>query len=173
VGSCFVEKVGDMNEAVEIRYKPKIVVSDVDYQRLTDLALAARGRLPEVADELEAEMARASIADAAAMPANVVKMGSFVEFSSGAQPLRRVELVFPVDADIGRSRVSIFTPIGTALIGLSVGQSIQWTARNGSIHELTITNVEKSGKVLCHRARPDDSSITFKSPRSSWFFPPG
>jgi regulator of nucleoside diphosphate kinase len=152
----------NMSEAVQISNKPRIVVSDVDYKRLTDLALAARDRFPEVADELEAEMARASISDAAAIPANVVKMGSVVEFQSVPGPQRRVELVFPIDADIARGKVSILTPIGTALIGLSAGQSIQWTARNGSTHELTIISVEQAGKPLCHRALPDDSSSTFK-----------
>jgi regulator of nucleoside diphosphate kinase len=152
-----------MSGAVEISNKPRIVVSDVDYKRLTDLALSARDRFPEVADELEAEMARASIADAAAIPTNVVKMGSVVEFRSVAGPKRRFELVFPIDADIARGKVSILTPIGTALIGLSAGQSIQWTARNGSTHELTIISVEQPGEALCHRALPDDSSSTFKS----------
>ena len=141
-----------MSKVVEIRNRPKIVVSDVDYKRLADLALATRERIPEVANELGAEMARASIADAAAMPTNVVKMGSIVEFRSAAGPQRRVELVFPVDADIARGKVSILTPIGTALIGLSVGQSIQWMVRNGSTHELTIISVEQTGEVLCARA---------------------
>ena len=134
-----------MGDAAEMRDKPRIVVSDVDYQRLNALALAARDRFPNVADELQAEMARASIADAAAMPADVVRMGSIVEFRSDVGRNRRVELVFPVDADIARSKVSILTPIGAALIGLSPGQSIQWTALDGRTHELTVINVEQPG----------------------------
>lgn len=35
--------------------------------------------------------------------------------------------VFPINADISEGKISILTPIGTALIGLSVGQSIMWT----------------------------------------------
>jgi regulator of nucleoside diphosphate kinase len=115
---------------------------------LTDLALAARDRFPDVARELEAEMARASIADAAAIPTSVVKMDSVVEFRSVAGQQRRVELVFPIDADIARGKVSILTPIGMALIGLSAGQSIQWTARNGTLHELTVVSVEQPGEAL-------------------------
>lgn len=139
----FVEKGADMNEAVEIVKKPAIVVSEVDYKRLTNLALAARDRFPDVADELHAEMARASIADAAAMPSNVVMMGSVVEFRPGAGVQRRVELVFPVDADIAKGKVSVLTPIGAALIGLSAGQSIRWTARDGRTQELTVISVEQ------------------------------
>ncbi len=132
-----------MSEAMQISSKPKIVVSDLDYKRLTNLAVAARARFPEVADELQAEMTRASIADADAIPSDVVQMGSIVEFRSEGAPQRRLELVFPPDADIARNRISILTPIGTALIGLSVGQSIQWTGRNGQIHELTVVSVEQ------------------------------
>jgi regulator of nucleoside diphosphate kinase len=35
------------------------------------------------------------------------------------------------------------TPIGTALIGLSEGQSIQWSARDGRRHELTVLAVDR------------------------------
>jgi regulator of nucleoside diphosphate kinase len=55
---------------------------------------------------------------------------------------RRVELVFPGEADIGAGKISILTPIGTALIGLSEGQSIAWTARDGSERHLTVLKVE-------------------------------
>lgn len=134
-----------MREIIEMRSKPKIVVSDADYQRLTALAVATRDRFPDVADELQAEMARASIADAAVMPIDIVRMGSIVEFRSDIGRNRRVELVFPVDADIAKSKVSILTPIGTALIGLAPGQSIQWTALDGRTHELTVINVEQPG----------------------------
>jgi regulator of nucleoside diphosphate kinase len=131
-----------MSEAVEIIKKPTIVVSEGDYKRLTNLALAARDRFPDVADELHAEMARASIADAAAMPSNVVTMGSVVEFRSRAVQ-RVVELVFPAEADIAKGKVSVLTPIGAALIGLSAGQSIRWTARDGRTQELTVIGVEQ------------------------------
>lgn len=134
-----------MSETIEISAKPKIVVSDVDYKRLTNLAAAARERSPDVADELQAELARASIADAAEIPDDVVQMGSIVEFRPGAGQSRRVELVFPVDADIARNRISILTPIGAALIGLSAGQSIRWAARDGRVHELTVLKVEAGG----------------------------
>lgn len=50
--------------------------------------------------------------------------------------------MFPVDADFAAGRISILTPIGTALIGLSPGQSIAWTARDGRRHQLTVLSVE-------------------------------
>ena len=40
-------------------------------------------------------------------------------------------LVYPPEADIDAGRISVPTPIGTALLGLAEGQSIDWTARDG------------------------------------------
>jgi regulator of nucleoside diphosphate kinase len=50
--------------------------------------------------------------------------------------------VYPGEADIAQNRVSILTPIGAALIGLSVGQSIAWSARDGRQQVLTVLSVE-------------------------------
>ena len=54
---------------------------------------------------------------------------------------RTITLVYPGDADISEGKVSVLTPIGTALLGLSEGQSMHWTARDGREHELTVTAV--------------------------------
>lgn len=123
--------------------KPKIVVCAADHERLTALAVAMQDRMPEVSDELQAEMERAKIVAASSVPADVVRMGSFVTFESDAAAARRVQLVFPGDADIAAGRVSVLTPIGTALIGLAAGQSIAWTARDGRRHVLTVLSVEQ------------------------------
>jgi regulator of nucleoside diphosphate kinase len=51
-------------------------------------------------------------------------------------------LVFPGQADIAAGKISILTPIGAALIGLSQGQSIDWKTRDGRSRQLTILSVE-------------------------------
>ena len=125
------------------RTMPRIVVSESDHDRLTDLATAALDRLPETAQELLDEMERAEVVGAPAVPANVVGMGSTVTFQPDGGRKRRVTLVFPAAADIAESRISVLTPIGTALIGLSEGQSIDWSARDGRRHQLTVLAVER------------------------------
>jgi regulator of nucleoside diphosphate kinase len=130
-----------MLEESMTRGKPKIVVSDIDHDRLSSLADALRDRVPAVAQELLSELARAEIVTAAAVPADVVQMGSTVLFRSNDGQERRVRLVFPGEADIAEGKVSIMTPVGTALIGLSRGQSITWQARDGQQHELTVLDV--------------------------------
>ncbi|MBX3498429.1 MAG: nucleoside diphosphate kinase regulator [Alphaproteobacteria bacterium] len=122
--------------------KPRIVVSDSDYARLSDLATGALARFPEIAEQLLDEMNRAEVVSASALPADVVRMGSIVEFRSNGGQHRRVELVFPIDADISANKVSVLTPIGTALIGLSAGQSIRFTSNDGREQTLTVLAVD-------------------------------
>ena len=122
---------------------PAIVVSDADYNRLVNLAAAVEEREPNVANVLQSEMKRAQVVSAEVFPANVVRMGSTVEFRSDAGQQRRVTLVYPGDADFAQGKLSILTPIGAALIGLSPGQSIAWTARDGRQHRLTVLKVEQ------------------------------
>lgn len=127
---------------------PKIVVGELDHERLTGLAIASIERIPEVAEELLAEMDRAKVVATARLPADVVRMGSVVTFESDSAQHRRVQLVYPGEADIEQGRISVLTPIGAALIGLSAGQSIAWTARDGKKHVLTVTAVEQAEPVL-------------------------
>jgi regulator of nucleoside diphosphate kinase len=65
-----------------------------------------------------------------------------LRFTTDAGEDRTVTLVFPGRADIAEGKVSVLTPIGVALIGLAVGQSIDWTARDGRTHRLTVRDVE-------------------------------
>ena len=131
-----------MEYKFERRQKPSIIVSDTDQRRLTILATDALQRFPEVAEELLSEMERADVVTAEAIPPNVVQMGSDVVFESDNGETRRVRLVFPGQADIAAGRISILTPIGAALIGLSEGQSIAWKTRDGRSRQLTILAVE-------------------------------
>jgi regulator of nucleoside diphosphate kinase len=122
--------------------KPSIIVSEMDQRRLTTLATDALERFPEVAEELLSEIERADVVSAETVPPNVVQMGSEVVFQSDDGETRRVRLVFPGQADIAAGKISILTPIGAALIGLSEGQSIAWKTRDGRSRQLTILAVE-------------------------------
>jgi regulator of nucleoside diphosphate kinase len=127
------------------RRLPEIILSDSDHARLTSLATAALDRLPETAEELLMELDRAKVVADDSVPRNVVRMGSVVEFGTDGDQ-KRVTLVFPAEADIAAGKVSVLTPIGTALVGLSTGESITWSARDGRSHELTILAVEQPGQ---------------------------
>lgn len=131
-----------MREATRHREQLDIIVSAVDHDRLSSLARSALDRLPDMADELLSEMDRATIASADAMPAGVVRMGSTVTFRNGGEDTRRITLVYPGQADIAENKISILTPLGTALIGLAAGQSVVWKTRDGKERVLDIAEVE-------------------------------
>ncbi|OCC05168.1 nucleoside diphosphate kinase regulator [Labrys sp. WJW] len=133
-----------MNQPLKNQAKPSIIVNDVDFERLTQLATSALDRFPEVAEALLGELDRAEIVPALQVGNNVVQIGSIVTFETEGGIVREVKLVYPGEADIAEGKVSILTPIGTALLGLSPGQSISWKARDGREHELRVTAVKAS-----------------------------
>jgi regulator of nucleoside diphosphate kinase len=123
--------------------KPRITLSSEDYERLALLARAAEGSMPELISVLTGELDRAHVL-AQGRPEQTVCMGSEIAFrddSSGK--IETVTLVYPAEADISRRRISVMTPVGTALIGLSVGDSITWETRNGDRGLLTVLEVRE------------------------------
>lgn len=124
---------------------PPIQMIDREADRLTQLALSKEDDLPQVCGLLLREINRATVRTAARFPTNVVTMQSrvaFVDAGTGAE--RVVELVYPGEADISAGRISILTPVGAGLIGLSEGQSILWPDRDGHERKLTIVKVEQA-----------------------------
>lgn len=122
--------------------KPAIVLTKTDHERLSRLAEAHALRNPEVSEELLFELDRARVVQNYEIASNVVRMGSTVRFTSDLGEDRTVTLVFPGEADIAAGKISILTPIGAALIGLSAGQTIDWVARDGRVHRLHVDHVE-------------------------------
>jgi regulator of nucleoside diphosphate kinase len=129
-----------MQEATKTRAQLDIVVGSTDHDRLTGLAQTALDRVPDMAEDLLAEMDRATITDP--VPENVVRMGSSVTFRSGSDDAKRITLVYPGQADIAENKISVLTPLGTALIGLAAGQTVVWVARDGKERVLEIAAVE-------------------------------
>ena len=124
------------------RTKPRITLSTDDYDRLSALADAAMTNMPELAAELADEIGRAHVVEAGRRPQQVVGMHSDVEFrDEGSGKVQRLTLVYPEDADIRQRRLSVLTPVGTALIGVRVGDSIGWETPSGQIRRLTVLSV--------------------------------
>lgn len=124
--------------------KPSIALTRSDHDALTRLADLIAAKNPAVADQLLAELDRARVVADAQLRPDVVRMGSTLRFTTDAGEDRTVTLVFPAEADIAAGKVSVLTPIGAALIGLSQGQSIDWAGRDGRVHRLTVESVENA-----------------------------
>lgn len=123
----------------QVHTPPPIVVTRPDYERLSNLADAAMQRLPALGARLAAELDRASIVEADEVGPDVVTMYARFVFREDANGTERtVSLVYPGEEDIDAGRVSILTPIGTALLGLSAGQSIEWEVRPGTFRTLSV-----------------------------------
>lgn len=121
---------------------PRPVVSESDLERLRALIDSATARDQEAAEALEAELYRAEIVPTEQLPPTVVRLGSQVVFAddeTGEE--REVTLVLPKEADTARGRVSVLAPIGAALIGLSVGDAIDWPVPGGRSRRLRIVDV--------------------------------
>ena len=105
--------------------RPPIVLSGADRACLAALADAATQDNPDVARFLREELARADVVPEGA--AGSVTMGSEVKFTDHRSPkVRRCKLAYPGETNDSHS-ISVLTPIGSALLGLGPGQSINWT----------------------------------------------
>jgi len=129
-----------MNEAHLKR--PSITVSTDDLDRLEGLLGEMRGGAPEIADGLRSELDRARIVEPSEIPRDVVTMNSTVRFTdeeSGKEFERT--LCYPEEATGGVDKVSILAPLGSALLGLSVGQRIDWPVPGGRTARIRILDV--------------------------------
>src|SRR5690606_29962446 len=109
-----------------------ITISRNDLGRLKRLLNTPGIRDTDAAQALDDELERAEVVDPSALPPNVVTMNSRVrlrERRSGRE--HELTLVYPPDA--GEDRVSVLAPVGSALLGLSVGQDIEWPLPDGRI----------------------------------------
>jgi regulator of nucleoside diphosphate kinase len=121
---------------------PRITLSAADYDRLSALVHAARRKLPGLAADLGAELARAHVLAKGREPEHIVRMNNAVEFrDDNTAKIHNVILVYPDEADISQRKISVLTPVGTALIGLRAGASIEWDTPGGQTRQLTVLAV--------------------------------
>lgn len=122
--------------------RPEITVSTADLDRLEGLLGELRAGAPEIADGLRSELDRARIVEPDEVPKDVVTMNStvrFVDEESGKEFERT--LCYPGEATGGVDKVSILAPLGSALLGLSVGQRIDWPVPGGRTVHIRILEV--------------------------------
>ena len=118
---------------------PQIHLTQVDMDRLLALIESSPG---ERFERLEGELLRAKVVPHDRIPGDLVTMNSRVVFENETTGERReITLVYPDLADIDAGRISVLVPVGTALLGLRVGQSIDWTLPNGETQRYRIVGV--------------------------------
>ena len=122
--------------------KPEIIVSSSDLDRLEGLLHTPAARNRSELDGLRAELERAEIREPEDMPGDVVAMNARArirELPGGRE--RDLTLVWPGDRS-HENGVSVFTPAGSALLGLAVGQIIDWPTVEGHTVRLEVLEVQ-------------------------------
>ncbi|MFE0499801.1 nucleoside diphosphate kinase regulator [Lysobacter soli] len=121
--------------------KPPLLMSRLDVERIESLLESPAAQSVDTS-ALEAEIERATIIEPAQMPPDVITMNStarFLDENSGEE--REMTLVFPRDADGSAEKVSILAPVGSALLGLHVGDAIEWPLPGGRTIRLRVLSI--------------------------------
>jgi regulator of nucleoside diphosphate kinase len=128
-------------EPLASRRDPPLLMGHRSEALLRGIARAAMARAPQVATRLLDEVDRADVVDESALPDDVVRFRSMVTYQiQQSGRINTVRLVPPHEADLQKSRVSIVSDVGAALIGLRAGQEIEWEF-GGRRHVLEVLRV--------------------------------
>ena len=122
--------------------QPQIVISETDLNRLEKL-LDSMGdsSVPGIAELIE-ELERADVVPSQEIPPTVVTMNSTVRFRETVSSHEfRLTLVYPRDVAADGTTISILAPVGSALLGLSEGDEIEWPKPGGGTLRVRIEEV--------------------------------
>lgn len=122
--------------------KPPLVISSLDADRLDRML---QGLPPDAfagRQALEEELLRARVVEPSQVPGDVVTMNSTVRFRVlNTGEVFTLTLVYPKDMDDTGAKISILAPVGTALLGLSQGDEIDWPRPAGGVVRVRIEEV--------------------------------
>ncbi len=132
-----------------------IYITDNDMKRLKTFIMDAIEKNPPARKELEHledELNRAEICEQKDIPKDVITMNSKVHLRDlNSNEDLFYTLVYPAHANVELGRISILAPIGTAMIGYRVGDTIEWPVPGG-VRRLEVKDVlyqpEASGDFL-------------------------
>lgn len=113
----------------------ELIISNEDHQRLKALLHSNATRYLSASDQLDdlqAEVDRAHVVSAQEVPDDVVTMNATVMLLDlDTDRTETYVLVYPERADIANNRLSVLAPIGTAILGYRVGDTLRWRVPAG------------------------------------------
>ncbi len=133
--------------------EPSIILTSADLDRLDRLLDSVSPLHTPGLDALRRELDRAEVVESHEIPPNVITMNStvrFVDETSGKE--FELTLVYPDDTLMTHGTVSVLAPVGSALLGLSVGQSIEWPLPGG--RKMTLRVLEVTYQPEATRKQP-------------------
>lgn len=118
-----------------------LIIAKTDYLRLMQLIEKTE---TDAADALDLEISRAKIVEGSNLPKDVVTMNSTVTFSDlDVEEETTIQLVYPQDADVTQLKISVLSPVGSALIGVKIGGTIEWPVPLGKVRRLKVVAVNQ------------------------------
>ncbi len=132
--------------------RARIILTSVDFDRLEALLDSLPKNAFPGRAELRAELERAEVVSPDRIPPNVVTMNSTVRFTiAESGETFRLTLVYPKDVGTDADRISVLAPVGSALLGLAVGDELQWPRPGGGVSTVRVDEVvyqpERSGEL--------------------------
>ena len=119
--------------------RPPIIINRLAAERLQRLIDEASDKDRFVADALEEELERGEVLDPEEIPEDVVSMNSRVQFTDLTRNRQMIRtLVYPHALAGTEDGISVMAPVGAALIGLRIGDIIDWPLPDGGEARLRI-----------------------------------
>lgn len=112
----------------------KIYITETDRDRIRKLIeeeLDIGHRMSSSIKTLEREINSATIVPSRQLPRNVISMNSRALLCLNGRNVE-VALVYPQDADWAAGKLSVFSPIGTAILGYGEGDRVTWDVPSGT-----------------------------------------
>lgn len=108
-----------------------IYITENDLSRLEEILVTTNFRERKDLQRLDEELASARIVDPQDVPPDVVTMNSRVKLRDlHADKEMTISLVFPRDANIADGKISVLSPIGTAILGYGAGDTLDLAVRS-------------------------------------------
>lgn len=112
--------------------KPEITISLSDIAEI-EYQITQQDLPEELISSLEDEISRATLVANNALPKDVVAIGTQVTFKViETNNVFTKTLCLPADLNKYEDAISVFAPIGSAIIGLRVGQRINWQVQRAN-----------------------------------------
>ncbi len=111
-----------------------IFVTNIDRERIEEILkkMYENNQTPDKAvKKLEGELRRAKVVDSQKIPSDVITLNSKALLNLNDEDVE-VSLVYPEDADLSAMKLSIFSPIGTAILGYREGNTVSWEVPSGT-----------------------------------------
>src|SRR5687767_7997128 len=111
------------------------ILSSIDRERLIPVVERARGSWLTYAaylDRFHADLRRSQAVPSSDVPGDVITMNSrFALSRPGGDGLVSYTLVYPEEESAQFGKLSVLTPMGTALLGARVGEEVCWVSSDG------------------------------------------